>query len=158
MKLTEEVGFRVAADRNAMDLLERWDAGRAFMKMTREAIASSSAVVLLTCACQDPRSLLDAGRAVERLWLKATELGIAATPCSAPILLAHHVRNGEGAHLKQTEKDALLQLLHDIRAAFATGTREPVFMFRLSYAEAPSARSLRRPLQSFLFSQQNILA
>ncbi|MBK8500370.1 MAG: Rv1355c family protein [Flavobacteriales bacterium] len=158
LKLTEEVGFRVAADRKAMDLLALWDAGRAFMKMTREAIASSSAIVLISCTSNDPRSLLDAGRAVERLWLKATEMGLAATPCSAPILLSHHVRHGQGSGLQRTEKDALLQLFGEVQAAFGIGDREPIFLLRLSYAEAPSARSLRRPLQSFLFSHQNIPA
>ena len=154
LKLTEEVGFRVAADRKAMDLLAEWDTGRAFMKMTREAIASSSAIALVTCSRSDPRALLDAGRAVQRLWLQASALGLAVTPCAAPILLAHHVRFGNGLGMNDRERSSLLELLQDLKDAFAINEREPVFMLRLAFAAVPTARSARKPIEDFFFAHQ----
>jgi nitroreductase len=154
LKLTEEVGFRVAADRKAMDLLAEWDTGRAFMKMTREAIAASSAIALVSSSRTDPRSLLDAGRSVQRLWLQASALGLAVTPCAAPILLAHHVRFGSGHGLNEHEQAHLVELLQDLKVRFAIEDREPVFMLRLAFAGAPTALSVRKPIEDFFFAHQ----
>ena len=158
LKLTEEVGFRVAADRKAMDLLHQWDTGQAFMKLAKEGIASSSAIVLISAEGSDPRSLLEAGRAVQRVWLHTAAHHLAAHPVSAPILLAHHVRSGDGSGFSDSDRTALLQLFREVVDGFGIGHREPVFMMRLAFAEAPSARSLRRPLSAFLHTRQTTTA
>ncbi|MBK7945929.1 MAG: Rv1355c family protein [Flavobacteriales bacterium] len=88
LKLTEEVGFRVARDRKAMDLLADWDGARGFMKMTRDNFRSASGLVLVSAAGSNSADLLNAGRAVQRVWLRATAMGLAAHPCSAPLARA----------------------------------------------------------------------
>jgi hypothetical protein len=152
LKLSEEVGFRVAADRAAMDLLSQWNAGRSFMKMTRENIASSSGLVVISTRDTTPSGWLEAGRAVQRVWLKATELACSVHPCAAPILLSHHVRFGNGSGFDTTEQAALLDLSQRLSRIFNLGTREPVFMMRLAYAPPPTARSLRLPLNALLLN------
>lgn len=154
LKLTEEVGFRVAADRKAMDLLHQWDTGQAFMKLAKEGIASSSAIVLISAEGSDPRSLVHAGRAVQRLWLRTAAHQLAAHPVSAPILLAHHIRFGDGSGFSDSDRTALLQLFGEVVGGFGIGKREPVFMMRLAFAEAPSARSLRRPFSALFHTHQ----
>ncbi|MBK9148888.1 MAG: Rv1355c family protein [Flavobacteriales bacterium] len=159
LKLTEEVGFRVARDRKAMDLLADWDGARGFMKMTRDNFRSASGLVLVSAAASSPADLLEAGRAVQRVWLRATAMGLASHPCSAPLLLAHHVRFGGGAGISHAHRQTLLQLLSETLRAFGTEGREPIFLLRLSYAGQPTARSVRRPLSAFLqFDQQPIPA
>lgn len=153
LKNTEEVGFRVAADRRAMDLLAEWDAGRGFMKMNRENFASASGLLLISCVDTSREGLLHAGRAVQRAWLKATELGIAVHPCAAPILLSHHVRHGNGIGMEPRYRKELLQLFGALSDFFALAGREPVFMMRLSYAPPPTVRSLRRTLSTHNLSQ-----
>jgi hypothetical protein len=152
LKLSEEVGFRVAADRAAMDLLSQWNAGRSFMKMTRENIASSSGLVIISTQDATPAGWLEAGRAVQRVWLKATEQACSVHPCAAPILLSHHVRFGNGSGFDTTERSALLDLSLRLSRIFNLGTREPVFMMRLAYAPSPTARSLRLPLNELLLN------
>lgn len=150
LKLTEEVGFRMAMDRDAIDLLSDWDAGRGFMRMTRENIASASALALISAPSGSALDLLNGGRATQRLWLAATALGLAVHPCSAPILLAHPVRNGHSHTFAPPSSELLLDLYRRLSLAFDLSQREPVFMLRLSYAGSPTARSLRRPLSTVL--------
>lgn len=157
LKNTEEVGFRVAADRRAMDLLAEWNAGRGFMKMNRENFASASGLLLITSQDSSRDGLLAAGRAVQRAWLRAAELGIAVHPCAAPILLSHHVRYANGIGMSESVKEELLRLFDELRTVFAIGDREPVFMMRLSNAQPPSARSLRRPISKSIHLQKATL-
>lgn len=153
LKNTEEVGFRVAADRRAMDMLAGWDAGRGFMKMNRENFESASGLLLISCMDTTREGLLNAGRAVQRVWLKATELGLAVHPCAAPILLSHHVRYAGGKAMEPHYRTELMQLFNELCDSFALAGREPVFMMRLSYAPPPTVRSLRRPLSAQNHSQ-----
>lgn len=154
LKLTEEVGFRVASDRKAMDLLQLWNTGQAFMKMTKEGIASSSAIALISVEGSDAHSLIHAGRAAQRFWLRTAAHQLAVHPVSAPILLAHHVRFGGGEGFSEKDKSDLLELYGQVVSGFGIGTREPVFMMRLGFAGAPTMRSLRRPVSAFLQTKQ----
>lgn len=154
LKLTEEVGFRVARDRKAMDLLAEWDGARGFMKMTRDNFRSASGLVLISTTDTSRAGLLHAGRAVQRVWLSATRSALAVHPCAAPILLAHHVRHGSGRGIGHAHRRTLLSLFDQLCQTFHLQGREPVFMMRLSHAEAPTARSLRRPIDSFLHVNQ----
>lgn len=154
LKMTEEIGFQVARDRKAMDLLAEWDGARGFMKMTRDNFRSASGLVLISATDPSRVGLLHAGRAVQRVWLSATACGLSVHPCAAPILLTHHVRNGSGRGLDQAHRDTLLSLFNQLSQAFGLNGCEPVFMMRLSHAGAPTFRSMRRPVESFMHVNQ----
>lgn len=157
LKKTEEVAFRVAADRAAMDLLADWDGGRAFIKLNRENLASASGLMLITTRADRPHAWLEAGRAMQRAWLKATAIGLAVHPCAAPILLSHHVRFGGGDGFSGSHKRSLLELKNALCAAFGlVDSQEPAFMMRLSFASAPSARSMRRPIEQLMFANKQV--
>ncbi len=158
LKLSEQTGFAVAADREAMDLVEQWNGGGAFTKLSMDGMRAASAVVLITSDGSDARTLLNAGRALERVWLTASELGLAAHPVSAPILLAHHIRHGNGIGFSAGERKRLLELFNQLQGGFSAGNREPVFMLRLSFSDAPSVRSLRKPTAALTHSFQPINA
>lgn len=151
LKPSEEVAMRVARDSDTMGLLATWDAGRGFAKLTREAFRSASGVVLVTAPDTSPLGYLEAGRAMQRVWLAATGAGWAVHPCAAPILLAHHVRFGGGVGLSDTHRHELLRLWDEVRALFGITNSEPAFMMRLSFAGAPTVRSLRRPISDLLY-------
>lgn len=156
LKLTEKVGFHVAADAQAMDLLASWRIGRGFMKMTRENMASASALALVSCTSNSATDLLNGGRSMQRLWLAATAHNLAVHPCAAPILLSHPVRHGFSGLFEPHDSSLLLELYDRLAEAFGLDGREAVFMARLSYASSPSAISLRRPLSTFLHSHASL--
>ena len=90
---------------------------------------------------------------MERVWLKATELGLSVHPISAPILLG--LLKPEGVFGPQ-EQDEINMLYERTLRAFDLGGRLPLFMMRLAYAGEPSVRSLRRPL-SEIYSVGNLI-
>lgn len=158
LRPSERAAFQLAADAATISLLREWGAGRGFKRMTRDAVRTSNAVCLVSTADDRPATRLSAGRAVERLWLAATAHGLAVHPVSAPILLAHHVRQGKGTGMSTWERSAVIDTLNEVCRAFALTNREPMFMVRLAHAEPPSVRSLRRPLDTVLFFNQTVTA
>jgi nitroreductase len=158
LKLSEQVGFQVAADRKAMDLVAHWNGGGAFSKLSIDGMRAASGLVLVSAASSDPGALLEAGRAVQRVWLATSKLGLAVHPVSAPILLAHHIRRGTGIGFSTIERDRVLKLFTEVQQGFSTGSREPVFMMRLSHADGPTVRSLRKPLGEFIHVSEPMTA
>ncbi len=151
LKASEEVAFRVAADRKTMDLLSDWNAGKGFLKLAKDNIASASGIMVISTEGTDRLHWLEAGRCAQRAWLKGTGLGLAVHPCAAPILLSHHVRFGSGQGFDANERERLLSLFASLKAEVGLGHLEPAFMMRLSFTSPPTARSLRKPLHEVFF-------
>jgi hypothetical protein len=147
---TERVGLRMAASPVAMRALRGVGGGRALEKISTNAVRSASAIALLTMSAITPEGCVEGGRASQRLWLKATELGFAVHPLSAPIFLAGPAARPSDASLTPGERAEMNGLAHRLRELFGSPDGSPVFMVRLSRAPAPSARSVRRSLEHVL--------
>lgn len=149
LKHSERAALEVSSDKSAVGLLRAWGNGKGFEKLTGDAIRHSGAVVLIASEGDDALHILRAGRAAQRIWLKATELGFAAQPISAPIFLNHHIRS-EGSGFSAPEQEELSSLLDGVRDLFILAQQEPMFMLRLGRADEPSMRSLRLPIERLL--------
>ncbi len=143
------------SDRAALRVLRQWRVasvlrqigGGSFLEQSsREAVASASAVCLLTRPGADLPSYFLGGRAVERVWLTATSLGLFLQPMSASIyLFARLEHGGEGFSPEEQaaigrERRAFLELF-----PVPAGHGE-MLLFRVARTDPPSARSARRPL------------
>lgn len=153
LTLSERTGMSVASDPLAMGHLRSWKGGKGFENMSGPGIRSSSAVVLVSIPENTMRHRLEGGRAVERVWLKATELGLAVHPIAAPILLG--ILKPDGV-FNDDEQDEIDRLYKRTLRLFELGGRQPLFMMRLAYAGQPSVRSLRRPLED-MFTTGNLI-
>ena len=104
-----------------------------------------------------PKTLNDylaGGRAMQRFWLTATQLGLQLQPEITPLVFSRYAREGRpfsrkpGLHaLAEQVKLELEQLLGSEPA------HQSVFMGRLGFSEPASSRSLRRPLDELLIHQ-----
>ncbi|GAB6165748.1 hypothetical protein JCM19992_17480 [Thermostilla marina] len=109
------------------------------------AVVNSGAVAVIAVERPIRRLFVEAGRAIERLWLQSTRENLAVHPLgSLPIFLAHEEIAG-GAKLSERHRaesrrlrDRLDALLPDVRGAC------PVMALRLGDACAPKVRSVRR--------------
>jgi molybdopterin/thiamine biosynthesis adenylyltransferase/nitroreductase len=112
----------------------------------RRAVAASSAIGLLTMEGGGDQVFFNGGMAVQRVWLAATELGLAFQPLSAaPYLCARLEHGGEG--LSRDESDRLQPMRDAFFHLFPVARgRGALLLFRLGVAGPARARSLRRPL------------
>lgn len=147
---TDLAGLRLVSSWRVARILRDLGGGRSLETLSRRAIDGASAVGLVTVAGSTPSDFVRAGRAVQRLWLEAMSLGWALQPVTAITYLFTRTEP-PGADLD----DHLHAELAALRARYLKvfpvrpGHAEP-FLFRLTRAEAPTARSLRRPVDLVL--------
>jgi hypothetical protein len=104
-------------------------------------------------AKQEPKTIDDyvaAGRAVQRLWLTLTDLGLVMQPEMTPLIFSKYVREGTAFTAKKSLHGPAERLQHQARSLIFTDALFPVYMGRLGAGPAPTARSERLPLEQLL--------
>jgi nitroreductase len=101
-----------------------------------------------------PRHIDDyvaAGRAMQRFWLTATQLGLQLQPELTPLIFARYVRERRAFSRTEGMQELAQELAVQCQAVLGVPAAErAVFLGRLGAGPAASARSLRRPLQDLL--------
>ncbi len=149
-----------ASERASLWLLSKWEiveamkrfgAGTALEDLAKECAALSSAIGLLTTSGTKPSDYFRGGRALQRMWLESTRLGLALQPWTGLPYLFARLERGCGEGLSEGETEELLQLRTRYRALFEINSHDAeILLFRIGYAGFPSAVSLRRSLDSVL--------
>jgi len=91
-----------------------------------------------------------AGRALQRFWLTATDLGLQMQPEMTPLIFSKYVRE----KTRFTETVSLHRLAasleRDTAALIFNDSNFPVYMGRVGAGKAPAARSERKPLSELM--------
>jgi hypothetical protein len=87
-----------------------------------------------------------AGRALQRFWLTATQLGLLLQPEMTPLIFDSYLRQGIKFTSEPGIEAAARRLQGDLGALVNTDSNTPVYMGRIGAGRAPRARSLRKPL------------
>ncbi len=136
-----------------MKLLGRWPVVRALRGLGaggllaapgRQSIAAASAVALVTFPGLGRDSYVRGGRALQRLWLRASERGVAVQPMATLPFLFARLERGCGEGLSTDAVHRLRALRPRYRALLSppAGHAE-VMLLRLARLEPPSARAPR---------------
>ena len=98
-----------------------------------------------------PEAMFFSGRSFERLWLKATSLGVSLQPWSIMSFFLFRVNYFNGVGFSQDEIKEIKKQEERLQNVFGLSAEEvPLFIFRLSKTrKRPSARSLRLPWTSY---------
>lgn len=138
----------IARRPDVMAHLATWDGGRALGTMTRERVRSSSALAVVTVPDTRPDSYVAGGSAMQRLWLAANAAGLAVQPVSPLSLFA--VDDSDFTSVVAASYVVRLQALTSrLRSLAGLDDGETITLVaRLSHVGAPSARSLRLPLET----------
>ena len=140
---TQRVGLEVSSDPAVMDLVRRWQGGRALEKVSGDAVRTSAAVGLVTCDKNiDPLSLIPGAGAL-RAWIASNLLQWAVHPISAPLFFINRIEKPNNL-LSEQNIQSIGQFKNDLfKIIPILQVEKGVFMFRMSKAETPSALSLR---------------
>jgi tRNA A37 threonylcarbamoyladenosine dehydratase/nitroreductase len=151
MSRSDLAGLSVISQWRVAEFLGQLGGGRALETLGAKTIASASAVGLLSIQGTDRTAYFAAGRAVQRLWLTATSRGVALHPMTGLPYLFARLERGGGEGLAPHERRELTSLRERYRRLFETSSDwGETFLFRLSIADQPRARSLRRKLDDVL--------
>jgi tRNA A37 threonylcarbamoyladenosine dehydratase len=144
-------GLRICRRWSAMEFVKAWTSGDNLEKMSRKHVAASSAIGLITMPAADGPAYFNAGRAVERMWLTATERGVAVHPItSAPYFFALLLRKGgQGLDLGTIAELRSLRAVYEQLFDVTNETGE-MLLFRVAYNPAVTSRSIRRPIDDVL--------
>lgn len=144
-----------AFHRSAMQVISRSDVaaaarlpgrGRALEEGSYDAVANSSAMALLSFEGDTPSNWLNAGMAMQRVWLAATQAGLALQPMTA-LLYQFELAEDDTEVFTAAEQAELAELRARLRVVFpGSRGRTSAFLFRLAHASPPTARSGRLPL------------
>jgi nitroreductase len=138
-----------------VELLNRFAAGTVMPRVELDLVPGLACAAHVTLVAQSaPRTLDDyvaAGRALQRLWLTATALGLQFQPEYTPLVFARYAREG----VRFTGRAAALRRASRVRSALdrllgADMAPRAVFMGRIGIGPPASARSLRLPLDRLL--------
>lgn len=92
-----------------------------------------------------PKDFVNAGRAVERVWLATASLGAAAHPCTGVVFFNEQIKDGGAANFSSAQQTMINEAYKQIASVFgAEGAIVPM-LWRFGFAEAPTARSMRMP-------------
>jgi tRNA A37 threonylcarbamoyladenosine dehydratase len=149
----EKVGFQMIRDWEVAQKIIDWKGGNAFKKVTYNSIIASSAIGVITSRGTSPADYLQAGRALEKLWLTAHKSGLALHPITTSVFLFKRLRDGS----MEDMNDSMIHELRTLKDKYETllrldEKRNDVFLFRLFKAGPPLVRSYRIPIEKVFFS------
>lgn len=146
----DEAAMKIVARTDVVDRVREIGGGRALEESAQRALIGSSAAALLTVPTNDSTAFVQAGRVFQRVWLTATTLGLSVHPYTALLYLIARAKQ-EPQSLSPSELKELSDLSNDLSSVFPVqpGAGE-IILFRLTYAEPPTARALRRHLGDVL--------
>lgn len=148
---SEKIGFKMLQDYRVIQQLNSWKGGKGLEKVSYKSALNASAIGLITMPSYSMKNFFDGGRAVERVWLTATDEGIAFQPLSISTFLFNRLRY-EGD--KMFTKDMAAELAEMRRKAeqlFSLDKeRIDILMFRVFITDRIPKQSERVPVQEVL--------
>ncbi len=108
---------------------------------------SASALGMITVDTDDRQSIIQGGRAIQRVWLEAERQGLAFQPVAGLPLLAYRLINNAGEELSAGHRKWVANAQEKLPALFGFGDKAVMLMgFRLGLAERPVQKTGRRPV------------
>jgi len=122
--------------------------GQGLTKFSHELVSNASCVCLISIPNSSQRSFFDGGIAIERVWLRATKLGLAFHPMTILVFLFARLDRGQCEGFTVNQVKELSRLRQEFDSLFPPRRDQcNLFLFRVGYASEPSARSLRRSIE-----------
>jgi len=147
----ELVTFNLMRSGTVPKLLRDVHGGAGLAVSAVQAVAASAAIGFLTFPGTTAESFVRGGRAMQQVWLTATALGLAVQPLNCLLQLFARVDRFQGAGLDKREMRQVLDLRERFSHCFKASLSDAeILLFRLFHAEAPTQRSLRRPVDEVL--------
>lgn len=105
--------------------------------------ASGAAMGLITTKGSEPCDYVQVGRIMQRVWLTSTKMGLSIQPVTALLFAAGRVADGDTWTLTRSHINTIKKNYESLAVNVHLGDETIVMMFRIGFADAPSAASSR---------------
>jgi molybdopterin/thiamine biosynthesis adenylyltransferase len=147
------LALKTVSDDSVMKVLRNINGLKAFESVSIPNVVNAAAMGLVTMPAYNPENFVKGGRAVQRQWLKATQLGLAYHPMIIPIYLFPRILYGNNEGLTTTTAEELQRMREQFMRIFpGDEKRGEVFLFRIFKADEIKKRSIRLPLSEILYT------
>lgn len=143
--------FKLMKNWKLAQILNRLGLSKSFDLYARMQLAGSQAIGAVVARGYAPLDYVKGGEVMQRIWHALTLHGLSLQPMEALPIYVANLQVNDGKYFTADQREKALRYKSDL--ARILGYPEDsgvIFLFRMGYAPPPSARSLRRPLESFL--------
>ncbi|MDP3901877.1 MAG: hypothetical protein Q8Q37_02805 [bacterium] len=152
----QKIMFRLAKNWPLMKLAIHLGLPRFIAKEDSKLYASGSAMGIITMSGNNSRDYVNAGRLMQRVWLKATSFGLVLQPVTATLFFAQRIISEKTENLLSSYHISLMKSAYDdIKRTFDVGNETIAMMFRLGEAGPASSFSSRISVEEKLISKLN---
>jgi len=141
----------VIKNKDVVKAINDLEGGKALDGLSKRSLSSASALCLITLPKYNHENFFKGGQAMERLWLGATNMGIAVHPVISPLYIFPRVTHADGEGLVPRNVEELKVLREKFK--LITGVKDEqaeVFLAKIAIANEPEIKSLRLPLEQTL--------
>lgn len=117
------------------------------MAQNQKLYSASSAIGLISMDSNSENDFLSAGRLMQRVWLKATKMGISIQPVAGLLYLGHRILSGDQQYFTTEQSNFIEDGYMRIAKIFNVKQETMMMTFRIGYDEQPSARAQKIPPQ-----------
>lgn len=135
--------FKVLRYWSVANMLARIGFPKMIAAMNAKQNASASAIGVIAVDHLDRLKYVEAGRLLERIWLAAASRGLSLQIVTGLLFLARTMEKDDSATFSPEERSTVQSAYARIQENLKD-SKEPFIMFRIGYAEAPSAVSFRQ--------------
>ncbi len=134
--------FKLCRRWGFLSLANRLGLSKFIAKENAKTYGSGALFGIVTIANEDKKNYFDAGRVIERIWLKATKFGLGFQPVTAIPYLALKVA-AEPEVFSEAQAALITASEKTVRSLFHINQEPIAMIFRIGHASSPSATSSR---------------
>ena len=151
MSGTEKAAMGLLKDPRTVKFFRKFLMGYGLTKISKDTLCTSSAIMLLQGNTYSAATYLEAGKVLQRIWIKANMMGISFQPVTAMLFIFHKVFRELDHGFTAEEEKEIKKLKNKFDEVFNNKNGiQDLFMFRLNKSGEPSVRAYRRDVEDTL--------
>lgn len=149
LRESELLGLKFVKDRKVVDFIKQIDGGHLLRNASIKNAVSASAFGLLTMPSNSPLDFIEGGRASQRLWLKATQLGLGFHVMNVPLAYFSRLKY-DAKDLPQGSEAEIAELYNQFKDMYKHNGEEEIYLFRVFKADPPDIVPYRKSIGDIL--------
>ena len=143
MPRPQEIAFRLARFWPIMRAANFFGIYKKIAADNASLFQASASLVAFLSAGTEPKHFVAAGRAMQRVWLACSRVGIAAHPITGVLFLYQRVRAGTADGISSLQQQRIKTAYEVIVRETGVKDKSVIFLLRVGFAPAPTATSSR---------------